>query len=291
MVDVLGHRGARGLFPENTIEGFTAAAALGVRHLELDVAVTRDGVAVVSHDPALNPDLTRGPDAEWLSGRGPLIRDLTWRDLYRFDVGRIRPGSRTAAQFPDQAPRDGARIPRLQDVLALGPGLSFFVELKLYPAHPDWTVSPDRMVDVALAAADVAGAASRCTFQSFDWRAPRLIRDRRPELPLAWLTRPETMRDAATWWQRPAPVDADQTPQYVADEGGGVWTPDHLGLTRLQVDGARALGLRVVPWTVNQVPAMKRLVSWGVDGLITDRPDLALAAVGVLPAAGKAFSP
>ena len=289
MVEIFGHRGARGLFPENTIEGFTATAALGVTHLELDVAVTRDGVAVVSHDPALNPDLTRGPDAEWLSGPGPLLRDVTWRDLHRFDVGRIRPGSRTAAHFPDQAPRDGARIPRLQDVLALGPGLSFVVELKLYPAHPDWTVSAERMVGIVLAASDAAGASSRCTFQSFDWRAPRLIRDRRPELRLAWLTRPETMRDAAVWWERPAPADADQVPDMVAQEGGGIWSPEYADLTRAEVDRAHTLGLRVVPWTVNQVAAMRRLESWGVDGLITDRPDLALAALS--PKTGKPLHP
>ena len=281
MIDVLGHRGARGLFPENTMEGFTATAALGITHLELDVAVTQDGVPVVSHDPALNPDLTRGPDAEWLSGPGPLIRDLTWRELFRFDVGRIRPGSRTAAYFPDQAPRDGARIPRLRDVLALHADLPdelrFVVELKLYPSHPGWTVSPDSMVGLVLDVADAAGAAARCTFQSFDWRAPRLIRDRRPELGLAWLTRPETMRNAPLWWQRPAPRHADDLPDVVADEGGGVWSPEYVALTSAQVDRAHALGLRVVPWTVNEERTMRRLADWGVDGIITDRPDLALA--------------
>ena len=136
------------------------------------------------------------------------------------------------------------------------------------------------MVELALAAADAAGAASRCTFQSFAWQAPRLIRELRPELKLAWLTRAETTRDAPLWWQLPAPADADAVPGIVAGEGGGVWSPEHTGLTQAQVDRAHALGVQVVPWTVNQPAAMQRLAAWGIDGVITDRPDVALATVG-----------
>src|SRR5580658_7410921 len=92
-IDLQGHRGARGLFPENTLSGFAAALAIGVDSFELDVAVTADGVPVVSHDAVLNPDLTRGPDGDWVSARGPLIHTLSLAELEAFDVGRIRPGS------------------------------------------------------------------------------------------------------------------------------------------------------------------------------------------------------
>src|SRR5580692_9855265 len=109
-IDLQGHRGARGLFPENTLAGFAAALAIGVDSFELDVAVTADGVPVVSHDPALNPDIVRGPDGHWLTSRGPLIHTLSLAELEAFDVGRIRPGSAYAAEFPDQVPCDGARI-------------------------------------------------------------------------------------------------------------------------------------------------------------------------------------
>ncbi|MGI4952656.1 MAG: glycerophosphodiester phosphodiesterase family protein, partial [Janthinobacterium lividum] len=75
--DLQGHRGARGLFPENTLDGFRAAARLGVRTMELDVGTTRDGAVVVHHDPALNPNTTRDGAGRWLDGTGPLLRDLT----------------------------------------------------------------------------------------------------------------------------------------------------------------------------------------------------------------------
>jgi len=110
-IDLQGHRGARGLFPENTLAGFSSALAIGIDSFELDVAVTADGVPVVSHDPALNPDLVRGPDGDWLAAPGPLIRSLRLAELAAYDVGRIRPGSAYASQFPDQTAYDGARIP------------------------------------------------------------------------------------------------------------------------------------------------------------------------------------
>src|SRR5688572_24541331 len=85
--DVQGHRGARGLAPENTLPAFERALALGVDTLELDVGVTRDGVVVVGHDPSLNPDIVRGPDGAWLERR-PAINSLSFEELLRFDVGR-----------------------------------------------------------------------------------------------------------------------------------------------------------------------------------------------------------
>src|SRR5689334_14736222 len=90
--DLQGHRGARGLAPENTLPAFERALDLGVRTLELDVAITRDGVLVISHDPYLNPDIVRGPDGQWLEKRGPTISSLTFAELQRYDVGRIKPG-------------------------------------------------------------------------------------------------------------------------------------------------------------------------------------------------------
>jgi len=112
-IDLQGHRGARGLLPENTLEGFAAALAIGVDTVELDVGMTADDVVVVTHDAMLNPDITRTADDAWLAKRGPAIRSLRAADLAQYDVGRIRPGTAYAALYPDQAPRDGARIPTL----------------------------------------------------------------------------------------------------------------------------------------------------------------------------------
>ncbi len=188
--DLQGHRGARGLFPENTLEGFAAALAIGVTTFELDVAMTADGVPVVSHDAAFNPDLVRRTDGTWITAPGPLIRTLRLADLATYDVGRLRPGSAYAAPFADQRPHDGARIPRLADALAVDPVVRFNIEMKTYPDHPDWTVPPERMAEAVIAVAEQIGVTDRITVESFDWRGPRHVRRVRPNYPLAWLTRP-----------------------------------------------------------------------------------------------------
>ena len=118
--DVQGHRGARGLAPENTLAGFELALRLGVTTLEMDLAVTRDEVVVLHHDRRLNPDVTRDSSGCWLAGPGLLIRDLTFDELQAFDVGRIDPACAYSRQFPRQKPVDGARIPRLRDLFAVG---------------------------------------------------------------------------------------------------------------------------------------------------------------------------
>lgn len=278
--DLQGHRGARGLFPENTLEGFRAALAIGVHTFELDVGLTADGVAVVHHDPALNPDIARGPDGAWVTPPGPLLRDLSFAALARYDVGRLRPGSPTAARHPAQQPHDGARIPRLADVLRIDPAVRFNLEMKTDPLHPGRTPDACVLADAVMAEVDAAGILGRVTVESFDWRGPRHLRRTRPEVRLAWLTTAATVRDAAIWWDGPQPADfGGSVPRAVAAEGGPVWAPDHLDLTEAAVAEAHALGLSVLPWTVNEPAEMRRLILWGVDGLITDRPDLARDAM------------
>src|SRR4029077_1397344 len=111
--DSQGHRGARGLAPENTLAAFGTALRIGVTTLELDLAMTKDDVLVVSHDRRLNPDHTRGPDGKFLDAEGPAIRSLTLAEAKRYDVGRLKPGTAYAAAFPEQRGIDGLRIPTL----------------------------------------------------------------------------------------------------------------------------------------------------------------------------------
>src|ERR1700704_2523993 len=113
MFDLQGHRGARGLWPENTLAGFARARALGISTFELDCAVTHDGVVVVSHDPQPNPEHTRDARGRFLEEPGPPISTMSYARLQQYDVGRLQPGTRYAAAFPEQQPVDGARIPSL----------------------------------------------------------------------------------------------------------------------------------------------------------------------------------
>ncbi|HTU55659.1 MAG TPA: glycerophosphodiester phosphodiesterase family protein [Acetobacteraceae bacterium] len=271
--EIIGHRGARGLHPENTLEGFAAALAAGVQRFETDIAVTADEVPVLYHDFVLNPDITRGPDGAWLARPGPPLRALTLADLARYDVGRIRPGSRYAARYPDQRPIDGARIPTLAALLALAPAAHLTIELKSDPTRPGLTLPGPRMADFVLAVAEAAGALGRIRIESFDWSGPRHLARTRPEIARAWLTEPATERKV-TWWG--AERGGGSIPQRIAGEGGGAWAPEHASITEADIAEADRLGIPVLPWTVNEPGEMSRLTAWGAAGLITDHPDRAL---------------
>jgi len=279
-VEVIGHRGARGLFPENTMEGFRGAFALGVRAFELDVGMTADGVVVVSHDLALNPAITRDTNGQWIDGTGPLIHELAFAELRTYDVGRIRPASRYRMLHRAQKGRDGVRIPTLEEVLRGFPEADFIIELKTNPGFPGQTAPPDALADAVLKVVDASRAAARVMIESFDWRGPRHVRRIRPEIALAWLTRAESARDLTLWRDGMTPAKHNNSvPASVAAQGGQTWAPLAETLTRAEVAEAHDLGLRVIPWTVNRRAAMRRLIGWGVDGLITDRPDLAMGVV------------
>jgi glycerophosphoryl diester phosphodiesterase len=280
--DLEGHRGARGLLPENTLPAFARALDIGVTTLELDVALTADGVLVVSHDPFLNPLLARDASGQWLPGpRGPLIRDLTVAQVQAHDVGRIRPDTPYAHTFATQQAVDGTRIPTLAQVFALvrsrgDTQVRFNIETKLYPDHPEDTVSVEAMTDALLQAIAEHGMRERVTIQSFDWRSLRRVQQREPAIPTACLTlqtkQADNTRDGS-WTAGLRLADYESVPRLAQAAGCKVWSPNAGAVTVALVREAQALGLAVLPWTVDKPADMERLVEWGVDGLITDYPD------------------
>ena len=262
--DLQGHRGARGMAPENTLPAFAAALGVGVTTLELDVGVTRDGVVVIHHDRRLNADVARGPDGQWIAAPGPLLRSLAFEELKRYDVGRLRPGSDYAARHPEQAPADGARIPRLAELFALvkkagNDTVRFNIETKLSPAAPEETLPPEAFARALLAEIRAAGVAARSTVQSFDWRTLHVVEKEAPGIATAYLT--GRRRDGAS------------QPRAVHAAGGRIWSPNYEELDSAALVEARALELRVIPWTVNEPGFIERYLDLGVDGMITDYPE------------------
>ncbi|HEY0206985.1 MAG TPA: glycerophosphodiester phosphodiesterase family protein, partial [Acetobacteraceae bacterium] len=138
------------------------------------------------------------------------------------------------------------------------------------------TIPAEEMVERVLHIVGAAAAGPRVALQSFDWRAPRHLRRIRPGIAAGWLTDARTVADAPLWLGRHVTGMA-YVPEAVAAEGGGTWAPHHPDLTENLLDRARDLGLQVIPWTVNSAEDIQRLMDWGVDGLITDWPDRALA--------------
>ena len=279
--DVQGHRGARGLAPENTLVGFEHALAIGVTTLELDVVLSADGVPVVSHDTAPNPDITRDASGQWLKARGTPFHQLPLTDIGALDVGRINPGSRYARDFSTQVPSDGQRIPTLADVFRRVNALRadhvrFNIELKLNPTRPDESPAPGDFVKAVLSVLEQYRMSARVTLQSFDWRVLQAVREQAPELPRSYLSaqleRYNTL-GSGEWTAGLRLADFADAPSMVAAAGGKLWSPNFRDLSQPLLVRARELGLKVIPWTVNELPDMGRLIDWGVDGIITDYPD------------------
>jgi glycerophosphoryl diester phosphodiesterase len=284
--DLQGHRGARGLAPENTLPAFARALSIGVTTLEMDAGLTEDGVVVVAHDRRLNPDVARGPDGRWLAGRTPAIHELTFRELQRYDVGRIKPGSDYSRRFPDQRRQDKVRIPSLEEVFELtrharNGEVRFNVETKISPEAPEDTAPPEVFARALVKVVRENGMASRVTIQSFDWRTLAIVQKEAPEIATSFLSSQQQAldniqaghREDSPWTAGVRFRDHGSVPKMVEAAGGKIWSPNYVGLTEPLVKEAKSLGLAVLPWTVNDRAEMERLIDWGVDGIITDYPD------------------
>ena len=279
MFTVSGHRGARALWPENTLAGFAGALALGVDALELDVMLTADGAVVVTHDPRLSADLVRDGSGDWITPPGPRVADLSLAHLRRFDVGRARPGGAVAIAHPRQQPVDGAMIPTLDAVLELVAHAPVRLDLELKSEDGSDRRDVEALVRGVRACITPAAAGARCIPRSFDWRMLCVWRQHEPARPLGFLTEGSSGAGLAR------ALDAARA--------GDTWAPDFEGLTAADVLAAQRAGLRVEPWTVNAAGDMARLIDFGVDGFCTDAPDVAreVAAARGHPSAGRATGP
>ena len=277
-----GHRGARGIWPENTLSGFALAFDMGLQVVELDVLVTRDGIAVVTHNPALKADCTRDASGRWLAVDGPMIAEMTLAELRTHDIGALRPGSDYGARYPEQAVIDGLHVPTLAEVCALvaGPDRAdriLNIEIKSDPAQPQATPPIPELVAAVLDPIRAAGLADRVILQSFDWRVVREAARQAPEIPCSYLSLMprEDGAMAANIHQGTLWMDGlrgECLPRLVAAAGGAVWCPYHSDLTAEDRAEAKAQGVIVNVWTVNEPDDIARMIALEVDGIITDYP-------------------
>lgn len=251
-IKVHGHRGARARRPENTLPAFEYAIAAGVDALELDMAVTRDNVVVVSHDPYLEPPVCTGPRPK------TAIHDITLTEVREWDCGAVRNPA-----FPDQQTMPGTRIPTLDEVFALAPKgrFDFNIETKSFPDHPELSPPPEEFAQLVLAEIRKHHLEARVILQSFDFRTLRAMKKLAPEIRLSalWDGEPRDFIDIAK------------------EAGAGIVSPKAQLVTPAQVAAAHAAGLQVVPWTANRPADWQRLIDAHVDAIITDDPAALIA--------------
>ncbi len=265
--EVHGHRGCRGLLPENTLPAFLHALALGVDVLELDVVISADLQVVVSHEPWLNPLICRGPAGEALS-----LTTASRFNLYHMPYALIRQcdcGQVRHPDFPQQLSQAAVK-PLLGEVLAAVEAASFemgrtpvnySIEVKSLPDgdnlyHP----MPEDFLPLVLAEINAAAVAARSTLLCFDPRILRLATHLQPALATCLLIEQEQ-----AWL--PSLQQLGFTPT--------TFGPNHLTVSAVAVEALRAIypNLKLVPWTVNETSDVQRLLRLGVDGITTDYPD------------------
>jgi len=294
-IDIIGHRGAAGLAPENTLSAFKRACEIGVNAVELDVLMTLDGKIVVHHDYNLKPEIARTPDGEWLNRPGPLIKELTLANLKTYDVGRLKPGTRYSRRYPEQQPVDGERIPTLGEVISLlkakcDPATQLWIEIKTNPEKPDLTPAPGAVADAVVQILRMQNSTERVRILSFDWRALAHIQKLEPEIPTVYLSLEgrslnniKAGQPGASPWMAGHDIDdfSGSIPQAVQAAGGRNWAPYYKHLTLGLLNEAHALGIQVFVWTPDKHSDMLRLMEMGVDGIITNRPDILKSIVGL----------
>lgn len=261
--DLQGHRGCRGLMPENTLPSFEKAVDLGVTTLELDLAVTADNQLVVSHEPWLSSEICSDssgnpiPDSAQLSYN---IYQMTYQELSQYDCGlKLHP------RFPTQL-KMAANKPRLEDVIraieampTATDKIRYNIEIKSQAGYEGiYHPAPSEFSDMVYRFLKQSIGFDRITVQSFDFRVLQYFHEQYPEVTLALLIENEL----------PFQQNLDSlgfTPP--------IYSCDFKLLSRQGLKSLQDLGMKVIPWTVNEVSDMERLIDWGVDGLITDYPD------------------
>jgi len=262
-----GHRGARGLSPENTIPSFLKALEYPVTTLELDVAVSKDKQLIVSHEPWFNGDICNMPDGSSMDdemGKKRNIYQMTYEEIKTYDCG-----SRGNDKFPHQIggkthkPSFKDMVKAIESYCSTNNKIlpNYNIEIKSEPEeYGVYTPYPADFVALVLKEIKELGIEHRCNLQSFDIAIMEEIHEQAPEIPIAFLV----MNESGV---------ASNLEQLSFQPT--IYSPYYKMLSEAAIKECHTKGIKVIPWTVNNGDSARELISWGVDGIITDYPNMA----------------
>ena len=267
-LDIQGHRGCRGLMPENTIPGFIRAIESGVNTLEMDVVITKDQQVVVSHDPFFHHHIATGPDRLEITSESMLdhnIYKMAYADVVKYDVGlKPHPNFPIQRKIPTIKPTLSMVFDTVEHYLTrydLDP-VQYSIELKRkrkYDGqfHPEGETFVDNVISVI----DQFDVKDRIILQCFDIETLQIIRAKRPEIKLSYL------------------IEEDEDYQKNIDQLGFVpeiYSPAYKLVNKELVDYCNSNNMKLIPWTINEVVDLERIMKLGVHGVISDYPDRAI---------------
>ena len=263
-LEIQGHRGARGLLPENTVPGFVLAIREGADVLEMDLCIAGDGAIIVSHEPWMNHEICLSPDGQEISSRAERshnLHQMTTAEIEQYDCG-----SRIHPRFPDQrtlpVPKPTlAMVVSVTETVPLLDGgiLRYNLEIKHRPdLEPEFCPDPETFASLVLDEVNRLGIADRTCIQSFSPAVMEAVHRLAPDMTTAWLT------------------DADGPVQSQLDRLSfqpDIYSPAWQRIDSADVSALQSMGIRVIPWTVNREEDLTAVMAMGVDGIITDHPN------------------
>ena len=278
-IKIYGHRGARGVLPENTLESFKYLFENDIRAYETDILISKDNIPVITHDFKLDPSYTKDVNGNWIEDENIKIIDLTYEEILKYDVGTLNKLSRYGRKFINQKSLDNQKIPKLSDLLKLSSDNEFDdllinLEIKSTPIEEGLTPSPEEMVKIVIDEVGRSNLSDKIIYSSFDWRVLREIKERDPKIPRAHLTSGAKGKiyDKSPWLDfTPLHSEVD-LPKLIKALGGSAWHPNYKDVNKEIIEISRNEGLPVNVWTVNKEQDMLRMIDYGVDGIMTDYP-------------------
>lgn len=293
--DLEAHRGGRDVRPENTLYSYAYAIELGATSIECDMQLTKDGQIVMSHNPILNSDITRDENGNYIENNKYDIRLMTVDELKKFDVGVMDPncGEYYDLHGKTQFTYD-AKIPTLKELMQLiqsygDKNIVLNIETKSYPdpasAGYKNNADPKKFVEVFNNIVKKYDMEDRVVLQSFDWQTLIEMKKLNPNISTSalWQEQPSWGRNSESlrrYEKKKSPwlggldiKDYQGNPVKAAHAiGADIISPYYTEISKQDVDEAHSLGMKVVPWTVNNEKDMNMLLDMGVDGIISDKP-------------------
>ena len=283
-IKIYGHRGARGVLPENTLESFKYLFENNINAYETDILISKDFVPVIAHDFRLDPSRTKDNEGNWIEDENLKIFDLTYEELLKFDVGSVNKLSRYGRRFINQKKLENQRIPKLSELLEMSSKnksekLLINLEIKSTPEEENLTPDPEDTVKLIMNDINESSLKDKIIVSSFDWRTLTVIKNNYPEIPRAYLTQHltgininQTIYNRSPWLSFLPYYENHELPGIIKSQGGKAWHPYRKDITKKLVDISHQEDLPVNVWTVNKEYDMLKMIEYGVDGIMTDYP-------------------
>ena len=278
-IKIYGHRGARGVLPENTLESFKYLFENNIHAYETDILISKDFIPVITHDFRLDPSYTKDINDNWIEDENIKIIDLTYDQILQFDVGTLNKLSKYGRKFINQKSLQNQKIPKLSELLKLTSDnivedLLINLEIKSTPIEKNLTPEPNEMVKIIIDEVSRSNLEDRIIYSSFDWRVLREIKERDSKIPRAYLTSGARGKiyDKSPWLDFTPLHNGVELPELIKALGGSAWHPNYKDVNKEIVQISHDKGLPVNVWTVNRESDMLRMIDYGVDGIMTDYP-------------------